>query len=160
MQFQMEVCELNECDFLETKFIEYIDEEEFISDGTFTKSEDNKEKGIILLFQKNLDNINDVIYKYKPLNLNKEEFEEWKIKEINDNKDLFYIKDIYWKLETSSCILVLRNKFWFNHTLPIIQNFWDIINKEKIEGCEHRAPKKRQYNIIKSECLIDNTLFA
>ena len=35
MQLQMEVCNLNECDFLETKFIEYETEEEFIKNGGF-----------------------------------------------------------------------------------------------------------------------------
>ena len=42
MQLQMEVCELNECDFLETKFIEYLSYEEFKEDGEFNFSKDNK----------------------------------------------------------------------------------------------------------------------
>ena len=42
MQLQMETCDLNECDFLETKFIEYENEDDFIKDGSFTYSEDNK----------------------------------------------------------------------------------------------------------------------
>ena len=35
MQLQMETCNLNECDFLETVFKEYETEEEFMADGTF-----------------------------------------------------------------------------------------------------------------------------
>ena len=34
MQFQMGVCKLNECDFLETKFVEYNSKEDFDNDGT------------------------------------------------------------------------------------------------------------------------------
>ena len=33
MQLQMEVCDLNECDFLDTKFVEYENEEAFYDDG-------------------------------------------------------------------------------------------------------------------------------
>ena len=33
MQLQMEVCDLNECDFLETKFIQYSNEEEYREDN-------------------------------------------------------------------------------------------------------------------------------
>ena len=32
-QLQMEVCNLNECDFLETRFKEYVDEEEYLEDS-------------------------------------------------------------------------------------------------------------------------------
>ena len=43
-QLQMEVCNLNECDFLETRFIEYDSKEDFEQDGTFTETKDNKLK--------------------------------------------------------------------------------------------------------------------
>ena len=60
MQIQMEVCDLNECDFLETKFVEYSDYEEYINDKT-----DNY-KGIILLFFTE-DNLPS--YEYVPFNV-------------------------------------------------------------------------------------------
>ena len=44
----MEVWCLDECDFLETRFKTYENEEEYEKDGTFTKTKDNKYKGIIL----------------------------------------------------------------------------------------------------------------
>jgi len=34
MQLQMEVCDLNECDFVETKFIEYDSYNDYIEDGS------------------------------------------------------------------------------------------------------------------------------
>ena len=52
MQVQMEVCELNECDFLETKFFEYESEEDFNSDGNFNYSENNSIKGFIFILLK------------------------------------------------------------------------------------------------------------
>ena len=47
MQIQMETCDFNECDFLETKFVEYNSEQEFIEDGSFNLSADGKEKGVL-----------------------------------------------------------------------------------------------------------------
>ena len=86
------------------------------------------------------------------------DFNIWK-KNIIDNTNDTLIREIYWKLDVISCILVLRNKFWFNQVLPIINNFWETLSREKIEGYQHRAPKKR---IIKKQntCLIDNSLFT
>jgi hypothetical protein len=49
MQLQMETCDLNECDFLETKFTEYESYSDFQNDGTFNRTQDNKMKGIIIL---------------------------------------------------------------------------------------------------------------
>ena len=70
MQIQMEVCNLNECDFLETRFIEYENETEFLNDGTFRYTKDGKRKGIIMYF------INDgqPHYEYSPWNINKTNF--------------------------------------------------------------------------------------
>tara|TARA_R110002074_G_scaffold34256_3_gene94484 strand:- start:1306 stop:2589 length:1284 start_codon:yes stop_codon:yes gene_type:complete len=155
MQLQMEVCELNECDFLETKFIEYLNYEEFIKDGNFNYSFDNKYKGIILVFEK-IDE--DIYFEYKPLDICEENYDNWK-KEKIENTSNRMIKEIYWKLEVISCILVLRNRFWFNQVLPIINNFWKIINIEKKEGYQHRAPKKRAIK-PNNICLIDQNLFT
>ena len=155
MQLQMEVCELNECDFLETKFIEYLDEYEFNNDGTFKLSLDNKYKGVILVFE---NKENNLYYEYMPLDLSYSEFLVWKKNTIEKNIQLTFIKDIFWKLEKVSCILVLRNIYWFNKALPIIEKFWEIITTEKISGYQHRAPKKR-IKIEKPLCLIDTNLF-
>ena len=76
MQMQMNVCSLNECDFLETKFVEYNDYEDFLKDGTFNTSINGNEKGIMICFIK--DGIPH--YEYCPLGLNKNEFEEWEKK--------------------------------------------------------------------------------
>jgi putative phage-type endonuclease len=154
MQLQMEVCELNECDFLETKFNEYITYEEFIEDGNYNYSLDNKYKGIILVFEKENE---DIYFKYKPLDMLESDFNIWK-KNIIDNTNDTLIREIYWKLDVISCILVLRNKFWFNQVLPIINNFWETLSREKIEGYQHRAPKKRPIK-KQNTCLIDNSLF-
>jgi putative phage-type endonuclease len=138
MQLQMETCDLNECDFLETVFKEYDDEQEFMADGTFTYSESGELKGIIVYFMMN----GKPLYEYMPLYLTKQEYDIWYDMIMDKHNHLTWITTIYWKLEDYSCILVLRNKYWFKHAIPEIEKVWQIIEKEKKDGYEHRLPKK------------------
>jgi hypothetical protein len=56
-----------------------------------------------------------------------------------------WMKTIRWRLEKMSCILVLRNKTWFQHAIRVLDDLWQTIVKERNNplGCEHRAPKRR-----------------
>ena len=141
MQLQMETCDLNECDFLETKFIEYENEEEFLKDGSFTYSEDNKLKGMIIMFSYD----GRPHYEYAPLYITNEEYLVWEKDILEKNIMGDWIQNIFWKLEKYSNILVLRNKLWFNAAIPKIGELWNTILKERVEGYDHRAPKKRKY---------------
>ena len=141
MQLQMEVCDLEECDFLETKFIEYSDSESYYSD-TITPTD---KKGTIIHF---LTPDGKPYYVYKPLTLtNNEDIIVWEEKNIelyqSDKYNYIFIKYIYWKLEILSCVLVLRNKTWFENNIKSIAQVWNIIENERVTGYEHRAPKKR-----------------
>ena len=141
MQLQMEVWDLDECDFLETIFKEYKNEEEFLNDGDkFDKTKDDKLKGIIVRF---FDG-NEPVYKYAPLNLKKSEFEKWYDKLMDEDNSLTWIENIYWYLENYSLVMVPRNKKWFNLVYPQLENIWNIILKERKSGYEHRKPKKRK----------------
>jgi len=145
MQLQMEVCDLDMCDFLETKFTEYVDSSSFYSDGN-EKTNKNEDKGVILYF--NTTELNP-FYLYKPLNITKyEDIDKWieEMIEIYQNKNMNWIKNIYWKLEKLSCVLVLRNKEWFKNSVKQIENVWKIIEKERISGYQHRAPNKKTKN--------------
>lgn len=142
MQLQMEVCNLNECDFLETRFKEYENEEMFLTDGGFTSSHEKTDKGIIMYFsQKN----GVPRYIYKPLNMNKEEFNKWEEEMLNyhQEQNLIWIRNIYWKLEEMSCVLVLRNNLWFDCIVYDIRKFWKTIEHERETNFEHRKAKKR-----------------
>ena len=159
MQLQMNVCNLNECDFLETRFKQYSSADDFNSDGeTFQETADGKMKGIYLCFEKNgLPH-----YEYPELDLSKEEFETWEektIKEMSKN-DCRWISYIYWYLDKYSCVLVFRNKKWFDLAAIEINKVWNIILKERNEGYEHRAPTKRvrKTNDSSKKCLIDISL--
>lgn len=147
MQIQMETCNLNECDFLETRFVEYDTYENFINDGTFNLSADDKYKGMIMYFIKN----NSPHYEYAPFNISKNKIEQWEESIMKKNYQLTWVKNIYWKLEEISCVLVLRNKNWFNCARPQIEELWDIIKIEREGNYEHRAPKKMQKTINKKK---------
>lgn len=152
MQVQMETCNLNECDFLETKFLEYYNYDDFISDGDFKLTSDNKMKGIILLFNNN----GDTFYEYPPIQIDEEEYNKWEKEIFEKNKNFEWIRTIYWKLEKLSNVLVLRNKLWFEHAVQKFKEVWDIIINERENGYEHRAPKKRKpfVNDMPKRCLI------
>ena len=167
MQLQMEVCDLDECDFLETKFTEYNDESDFINDTldevSYTEddeefidyyvSQEKKMKGLILYFH---TKEGKPLYIYKPIELvYPEDVNEW----IEENVDLYtsdkynhmFIKTIYWKLQQISCVLVCRNKIWFKHSIQEIANLWKIIEMERKTGYEHRAPNrkvKKEFNVL------------
>lgn len=142
MQQQMEVCDLDECDFLETKFIEYANEDEFNKDGEFADSMDGNMKGIIMYFSNKYGN---PVYKYKPLDIdNAEEFMVWEEQQMDENEDtMTWIKNIYWKLEQISCVLVQRNQKWFHDNVGAMKELWEIVEKERQTGFSHREPKKR-----------------
>lgn len=158
MQQQMEVCDLDECDFLETKFIEYANEDEFNKDGEFAESVDGNIKGIIMYFSNKNGN---PVYKYKPLHIdNHDDFLVWEEKQMDENEDtMTWIKNIYWKLEQISCVLVQRNQKWFHDNVGAMKELWEIVEKERQTGFSHREPKKRakkadSHEPVGSGCLI------
>tara|TARA_A100001015_G_scaffold208678_1_gene233530 strand:+ start:2898 stop:4103 length:1206 start_codon:yes stop_codon:yes gene_type:complete len=148
MQMQMNICQLNECDFLETKFIEYNTYEEFLEDGDFNYTKDSKMKGVIMIF---LDK-GKPVHEYLPILSTLEEYKEWELKKMTQHKDKIWLKNMYWKLDKYSCVLVLRNKQWYNQALSVFKKIWTIIEQERIEGYEHRAPTRKK-------CKVNNKLF-
>jgi len=141
MQLQMEVCDLDQCDFLETKFIEYPDAASYELDT----DQPTEKKGIILYFHtKELR----PFYVYKPLDLvEMEEVDKWEEKVIeqyeSSQHNMLFIKHNYWKLEKLSCVLVLRNRKWFEDHIGGLEKVWRIIEQERKTGYQHRAPNKR-----------------
>ena len=154
MQLQMEVCNLDYCDFLECRFKEYENEEQFNNDGSFTHTEDGKEKGIIYHFYEN----DEHIYEYAPLSCSKEEFETWSTTTLEKHNDT-WVNTIYWRLEEVSCVLVPRNRAWFQKILPFFLDIWDTIIYERENGYDHRKAKKRKEKAVVVEKHEDVYLF-
>jgi len=150
MQLQMEVCDLDDCDFLETRFTEYetYDDYEFDSDACrVNKSVDGCLTGSILYF----DNNGTPLYCYAPINATPEERGDWETNMMEKHTDLMWVRTIYWKLAEYSCVLVLRNKHWFAHAESVLGDLWETVKDERITGHEHRAPKKRAKKLIATD---------
>ena len=149
MQLQMEVCNLDECDFLETKFTEYENYHDYINDLT---NEDHK--GLIMYFVKT---DGSPFYVYRPIDMLDIESDKWedenRIKYTNLN--MTWIKNCYWKLEKLSCVLVLRNKQWFKDNISQLEYIWSIIEKERITGFEHREPNKRMKKDMNESLIVE-----
>jgi hypothetical protein len=165
MQLQMEVCDLDECDFLETKFTEYEDEDAFLKDSpkqdnhipSFSQTSENKLKGIIIYFNKPDGN---PFYVYKPIDcIQNTDIDAWETEMLtmyqgdnlyqgeNDySYGYIFVKYIYWKLDVFSCVHVARDKLWFKNNIQAIQDAWNIIEKERTGVYSHRAPKKKITN--------------
>jgi putative phage-type endonuclease len=157
MQVQMEVCDLNECDFLETRFTEYENEEAFNADFSVS----SLHKGVIMYFNNN----GNPLYEYSIWGSKRDDIETWENEMNEKHKHLELVQCIYWKLEEVSCVLVMRNPLWFNAAKPIIERSWETIVKEKENG-EYikRAPKRKaaaaSSSVQSTNCLINMDLFA
>jgi putative phage-type endonuclease len=143
MQIQMETCDLDNCDFVETRFKQYNNETEFYDDIT----RPSHDKGVILYFiNKNISfSGSPPVYMYSPIGLCVDDIHNWIETTKETHKDEYVLfEKLYWYLDQFSCVRVKRNRIWFEKALPHIQNVWNIIEKERITGYEHRAAKKRK----------------
>lgn len=145
MQLQMEVCDLDVCDFLECVFKEYSNYNEFENDtdiyeGKFNRNNQGNLKGIIAMFSGD----SGPFYQYCPINTETTlDYDKWMNSVMERNNDKLFIKYIYWYLDTYSCIIVPRNKKWFQDNLNAFRTAWETIQQEKITGFEHRMPTKK-----------------
>ena len=89
-------------------------------------------------------------YEYMPLYMSQSDSNVWIDTIMDKNKDLTWIKNIYWWLDEYSCVLVLRNKNWFKHAIAPIEHVWSIIEQERISGFDHRIPKRNKNSQVNS----------
>ena len=150
MQIQMEVCDLDECDFFECDFKEYESEEAFMSDGD-RKTAKGQWKGCYAI----VCVADEYQYKYCPIG---ENIREW-LDDIKKNDGWAYIKTRYWWLDTFSCVLVPRNRKWFQYAVKDLESIWEDIQKVKngevqmpVKGSRIKVIKK---DIDKDVCVID-----
>ena len=189
MQFQMEVCNLTKCDFVETRFVEYHSETDFYED------DEEKEKGVILRFMplnetnikaydetnnkaNNKANANNNIVNYIDFDPEEPELlvvtlpdgcgqpkssvhseyvympfyvrhKRWAIRayiaeqcKLRESTHML-ASTTYWCLDEYSCVVVKHNPVWIQAAIPIIEQAWETVLRERATGAEHRAPKKR-----------------
>jgi putative phage-type endonuclease len=161
VQLQLECCDLEECDFWQCILREYKDRDEFIADTNpteyFLSKKYKYEKGcLIQLVPKNkmtdimngkyLDVVYDsAIFIYPPkIEMSPYDCDIWiaqTIGDISTNKkyeNYVFDKVIYWRLEDSFNVTVMRDRDWFNDKLIIFKKMWGYVrflrnNKEQLD---------------------------
>ena len=107
--------------------------------------------GIIIVFIKDAD----FFYKYMPfemLGTTDELKNEW-IENSMLDESVIWVKNIYWKLDVYSCILVKRQREWFHQSIPQLEQTWKTILEERVSGdYVKRSPKKRTHDKKEKEC--------
>lgn len=156
MQGQLECCNLEECDFLQVKFSEYLDENEYIEDnileGDILKegySSLNLPKGLIVAFIQTNTNGNPTIkYEYSEFYSSYGSIKKWADNTLNDykNSDFKYdaIKFHWWRIERYECTLVGRDRKWWLSIQPKIIDFWEDVLYHRKEGIQKLLDAKEE----------------
>jgi YqaJ-like viral recombinase domain len=143
-QVQMEVCELEYCDLFETSFKEFADEDAFYENAGL-----HEYRGVILYLVSRKET-GIPRYEYmSPMKVCEDVLERtavnaWIQERRNEaGKDFIQVEVQYWYLNEVSCVIIPRNRAWFQAALPRFQDIWATIERERVSGYEHRLPKKR-----------------
>lgn len=137
VQGQLEVCELDMCDYLECKLVEYNNVEEYLADNS-------EEKGCVCCFERR---DGSWMYEYSDFGIDREEHEAW-IEEVITKRvideSMRYKWCKYWRCDILSVVRIYRDEIWFRErALPVLKKFWEeeVIPCKK-NGYEHLIPKK------------------
>lgn len=134
MQTQMEVFDLDVCDFVECNIREYANEKEYELDVDENNSQLTKngyEKGLIGRIGYNTaDPMNE--YKYPPKNYNSLQQKEWLLEQqkiLQQTQNKFLTID-YWKITKYVQKEIVRDKIWWNTKVQQkLCNVWKKIEK-------------------------------
>ena len=172
MQGQLESCNLEECDFLQVKFIEYFTEQDYKEDIYLINDEEVKEvrevregysslnlpKGLLIAFIKdNRDGDPTIKYEYSDFDQSFDQLKDWSSKIIQDYESGEFkydrVKLHWWKIERYECTLVGRDRKWWLDTQPKIIDFWeDVLHYRKVgiqDFIDQKAAKRTKKIKIK-----------
>jgi putative phage-type endonuclease len=146
VQGQLEVCDLDRCDFLECCIKEYqfedgkTSEEFYLEDhyeDDYSLCKYGNEKGVIAEFYKKSDQ--KFFFVYSPVNIIGEELQLWKnkiIDEYDDRENVILSCFYYWYLLEVSCVPIYRNMEWFHDAKVKLRDFWDKVLKYRVLGVQ------------------------
>ena len=151
VQGQLEVCDLDECDFFQVKIEEYTSYEDYCKDifeidcvEQIGRTHLNYPKGVTATYKDG----EKLSYEYCKLNCSHQEIQDW-VDEHTTKDNFFEIK--YWKIERYECTLVIRDKEWWIEKIDKILHFYNDLlfyksNNEELEKLKKRieTSKKRR----------------
>jgi len=177
MQGQLEVCDLDECDFLQVKVEEYDNFTDYkndvfndtkphnysypnVKDYNTTingKTSDNLPKGCTISYRKFGDTPDKLSYLYPKLLLSDDEYLKW----IDDHIKLGYniVETKWWKITRYELSTVNRDKVWWNDIIEHILEFYNdymyyknnVDELKKLVDIENKNKKKYKKNVITIE---------
>lgn len=146
-QVQMETCDLDFCDYVQTN-IKEVERDAFFENTT------SEYKGVILHLISRILGAAKYKYVYMPLlSLSSssnpiehvDQVTQWARSQMEVYRSEYCLfETLYWHLNEYSCVIVPRNREWFQTALPHFIHVWDTVVNERIHGYEHRLPKKRE----------------
>ncbi len=163
VQGQLEVCDLEYCDFVECKIEEYNNIDEFIADSlddSLVYTSQGLEKGVVIdTYSKKLGK---EVYHYLELGLTRDEIlekEDKIIDQILNDDDLEYLRTTYYKAIEYNELLIKRDKKWFDEVcLPKINKFWEDVlfyRKRPLQEVEDLT-KPKKIKIKKNDTIDDS----
>lgn len=168
VQGQLEVCDLEYCDFLECKIIEYSGLDEYLADveedppkreynvppllqkkyqegRVFNRDRFGMEKGVVITY---VTPKGKKEYVYSELGVSKEEFEDWYKNHRKDiNPTWTETKVTFWRFNKICCVRIKRDRQWFKEALPKLTETWREIEHYRKVGAESIRKKKKSKNI-------------
>ena len=161
MQGQLEVCDLEYCDFLECEIKVYDSKEAFIEDSLVTKNDDGtetidyrktkagNEKGAIFEIQNSQTKGYTYKYNYESLD-SLDTINEWEdplFDLVIDSEHLEHAGTTFWYLNKMSTVLVQRDRKWFTENFYKIRDFWTRVEHARIHGIPERKKKETKIDI-------------
>lgn len=151
MQLQLEVANLEKCDFLQMRIDNIEKEEYYNNEDDILLNELGLEKGFIIIGKMNNSFKEEYLYPDRESFRSFSKMQEWKqyIYDLYGNKyDKLYPN--YWSCKKYSLQRVYRDKEFFEEHLPEFKRFWDEILKYRKEGIpENLYP--RNYNKVQED---------
>ena len=166
VQGQLDVCDLEFCDFVECFIKEYAEKEEYYLDIGINDyyNKNGLEKGVVIDAY-NLSKGKDV-YFYCELGKSRTYIELWESKIIDtimEDSNLEYQRTSYWKVLKYNDLLIKRDvKWWNEEAVPKINKYWeDVLEYRKKPMDELNLlykPNKYKPNNFKKKIIKQNTL--
>lgn len=135
IQIQLEVAELNQCDYIETNIKEYSEEVfwDRVQKEGWTISH---EAGIMVEYMDMTSQKLQRIRYPAQAPLDKEIVDDWvsnTIEEVIKDSNNEYMNTLYWVMEQYSCMPIYRDQRWFKRNLPDIKDFWKEVENGRAE---------------------------
>lgn len=143
VQGQLEVCDLDHCDFFQVKIEDYENYDDYVKD-IFVDDDIilpgrtylNYPKGVTVSYRKKGEL--KLTYLYPSLNMTNEGYNDWikekKIEIINNGDE--YVESKWWKITRFECTLIKRDYNWWNENVEHILKFYN-----DLDDCK-RYPEK------------------